>query len=434
MAYEKYIKKDGKVYGPYIYHSRRIDGKVVSEYHGQKKLNPRKFLWIIPFALLIILGAYLIGQRQSGPTGYSVLDLNADYQEGQELAGEIKLSLQEGELIPVSSKVIFENAGNKYEYELKDLIFEPTSEGNFFIKGKNISGSGEGFGISGTREIYPEVSFVMIISSTIAQEEGVPVESEREIEGTVSAEETFTYTLQEGERAEIKPRSVKLKSDSSQLSEDSVSLTTEGTLVSVSTNHSEKEEGFGSEYSGEKIKEFKVNLGTLGLLPEKGELKIGVFYGEEEVVSMQTIIIDSSTVSGESEKISEEISSGDSVSDEEKAPAEQSSAEKTTPIIIPNKTLNTSDIVETRSFNMTFPELELAAEEMAVLEEEFGNISLEARETKVKNGFILVRYELREDTWVNYSYSSDLDNTTLQIFMQQDRIKWLKDLAEKYSA
>ena len=138
MAYEKYIKKDGKIYGPYIYHSRRIDGKVISEYHGQKKSDFLKFLWILPVIFLIILGAYFIGQRQPKVTGYSVLDLNANYQEGQALSGEVKLSLQEGELIPAASTVVFENAGNIYEYQLKDLVVEPAAEGSFFIKEKSI--------------------------------------------------------------------------------------------------------------------------------------------------------------------------------------------------------------------------------------------------------------------------------------------------------
>ena len=424
MAYEKYIKKDGKIYGPYIYHSRRIDGKVVSEYHGQKKLDARKFLWIIPFVLLVILGAYFIGQRQSGTTGYSILDLSANYQQGQALEGKVKLSLQEGELIPASSTVVFENAGNKYEYQLKDLILEPTTDGDFFMKGKNIPGSGEGFGFPGEKEIYPDVYFILVISSEISQEEGVAVESEKEIQGKASFGNIFTYDLQEGERAEIKLRSVKLESDSSTLSEDAVLLTTEGTLVSVSTNYSGKEEGFGSSYSGEKIKELTINLGGLKLLPEKGELKVTVFYEGEEVVSMQTII-DDGTASGESEIVGEQ---------EEQAQAEQPPAQKTTPAITTNETFNISDITETKSFNITFPESELTAEERAVLEKEFGNISLEVKETKIKNGFIIIRYELREDTWVDYSYSSDLDNATLQIFMQQDRIKWLKDLAKKYSS
>ena len=37
MVYKKYIEKNGKIYGPYIYHSKRVDGKVVSEYHGVKE-------------------------------------------------------------------------------------------------------------------------------------------------------------------------------------------------------------------------------------------------------------------------------------------------------------------------------------------------------------------------------------------------------------
>ena len=47
MAYKKYIVKNGKVYGPYIYHSRRVKGKVVSEYRGTKKqLDYKKYAWI----------------------------------------------------------------------------------------------------------------------------------------------------------------------------------------------------------------------------------------------------------------------------------------------------------------------------------------------------------------------------------------------------
>jgi len=48
MAYKKYIKRNGKLYGPYEYESKRIDGKVVTEYHGAKKSNlARNFILII---------------------------------------------------------------------------------------------------------------------------------------------------------------------------------------------------------------------------------------------------------------------------------------------------------------------------------------------------------------------------------------------------
>ena len=35
MAYKRYIKKGSRVYGPYIYHSKKVNGKVVSEYLGK---------------------------------------------------------------------------------------------------------------------------------------------------------------------------------------------------------------------------------------------------------------------------------------------------------------------------------------------------------------------------------------------------------------
>ena len=47
MAYKRYIKRGGKVYGPYIYHSRKENGKVISEYRGKaiEKKDKNKFLF-----------------------------------------------------------------------------------------------------------------------------------------------------------------------------------------------------------------------------------------------------------------------------------------------------------------------------------------------------------------------------------------------------
>ena len=42
MAYKRYIKRGDKVYGPYVYHSRKVNGKVISEYHGHAKKVERK--------------------------------------------------------------------------------------------------------------------------------------------------------------------------------------------------------------------------------------------------------------------------------------------------------------------------------------------------------------------------------------------------------
>ncbi|MCX6747150.1 MAG: hypothetical protein NTU63_03400, partial [Candidatus Pacearchaeota archaeon] len=64
MAYKRYIKRDGKIYGPYIYHSRKVNGSVISEYLGKyhddiadKNKSKNKFLMlsIAGFILLVFL-------------------------------------------------------------------------------------------------------------------------------------------------------------------------------------------------------------------------------------------------------------------------------------------------------------------------------------------------------------------------------------------
>jgi len=145
MAYKKYIKRGEKIYGPYIYHSRRIDGKVISEYRGPGKLSYKKIFLAI-FGLIFLITLILI------------------------------------------------------------LIFS------------EIEMTGKAF-----------------------------IEFEREIEGQMTTGETFTYTLQEGERAELKPRSV--KTDSEQLSDSDVELKTEGNDVIVTTTYSETGQSFGEEIS-----------------------------------------------------------------------------------------------------------------------------------------------------------------------------------------
>ncbi|MFH1585758.1 MAG: LamG-like jellyroll fold domain-containing protein [archaeon] len=78
MVYKRYIKKNGKVYGPYIQHNRKVNGKVVTEYHGKHKSNS----WVgsVKLFLLISLGivgifllSFLFLQFQS--TGFSVSNI-----------------------------------------------------------------------------------------------------------------------------------------------------------------------------------------------------------------------------------------------------------------------------------------------------------------------------------------------------------------------
>jgi len=489
MAYTKYIKKGGKIYGPYIYHSRRIDGKVISEYHGPKKFNYKAFLFVILGILFVTIMVYIIFLPDKGITGQAVLDLNANYREGEPIAGKITVSLQEGELIPASSKLVFENNKNLFEYNLRDLLNEKTTEGDFYVSGTSVSGTGEGYGIAGEKETFPEVYFTLSILSeekieepvsgspeeqpeteneteqttetteeatttaeTITPEEtteqsaeqtepeqeetteeapvtgniisrfaggisnfflglgptgNVVIEFEKEVEVKVSAGEIFTYTLQEGQRAEIKPRSV--RTDSKQLSDKDVELITEGNEVTVTTKYSVSEKGFGRDYLGDKTKRINIDISDLGLVFEQGDLKVSIISDGQEIISLATTL-------GEGET----IASG------------TTPEEKETFIQEPEL----PKINRTNQTEIPLPEaeevLELTEQERAVLVQEFGNVSIEVKEANLRGEFIIIRYELG-DYWVEHSYSSDLDNETLDRFMERDRIKWLKDIAKSLS-
>jgi hypothetical protein len=200
MAYKKYITRNGKVYGPYVYHSRRVNGKVVSEYRGstekKKSIDYKKFIWI--FLGIFILGviAYGFSITDSRLTGNSVLNLNANYQEGEFVNGNLKVLLKEGELIPSDSQVIFETSEGIFEYNLQDIISNNVNQGDYYIAGKNILGQGEGYGLIGEKKIYPEVNFLLrIISSEVSEE--VEISDNENVNEEIIEEEIIEDVLEE---------------------------------------------------------------------------------------------------------------------------------------------------------------------------------------------------------------------------------------------
>jgi len=218
------------------------------------------------------------------------------------------------------------------------LVSEEPNEGDFYIEGVSLSGSGEGYGIPGGKETSPTVYFVLSILSEeepVAEQTSEPeiakipqtenttqeqtqeapitgnvifrfgtaisnfflglgmtgkavVEFERETDGQVAASETFTYTLQEGERAELKPRSV--RTNFGQLSDNDIELRIEGNDVIVTTNYSETGEGFGEDYLGSRSKEIVIDISNLGLILEQENLKISLIDSDQEIISLSTVL------------------------------------------------------------------------------------------------------------------------------------------------
>jgi len=130
----------------------------------KRKRKREKIIEII-LLILFLAGLFYFGFYKSSPSGKVVSDLNVNYEEGQNLKGTLKISLKKGELIPASSKIIVENAGQTYEYILNEIAQGSLVSGNFYADSVSLSGSGEGYGAEGEKNIYPPVAFEMKIYS-----------------------------------------------------------------------------------------------------------------------------------------------------------------------------------------------------------------------------------------------------------------------------
>jgi hypothetical protein len=183
MAYKKYIEKNGKIYGPYVYHSKRVGGKVVSEYRGRKKEEKkfRKKLVIGLAAILLLFAIFWVIFFKTQFSGRVVLDIEQQYNEGELLEGKINIKLKEGELLPYNSKLIIENANKQYEFNLSEIIKNETSSGTYFLENLEITGEGKGYGKIGKKEIIPTVFFKLNITSqeeTTAEINETPIQNE----------------------------------------------------------------------------------------------------------------------------------------------------------------------------------------------------------------------------------------------------------------
>src|SRR3989344_5066009 len=194
MVHKKYIKRDGKLYGPYYYESYREGNKVKTRYISSDEFRSKNSLnniiggrriktFIYLFAALGIAFAliYLFMNFQ-GLSGRVVLDVENGV-EGSPLSGVLKFNLKSGELIPTEAKVIVNLGDFSKEFSLSELVKDDSisvQSGNFFAEGFSIEGSGEGFGAIGAKTIYPNVNFELRVFDS-DESENIVNESDSEI-------------------------------------------------------------------------------------------------------------------------------------------------------------------------------------------------------------------------------------------------------------
>ena len=139
----------------------------------KKKIN-LKYLAVFGSVAVLVFGLFLF---QGSFSGNVILDLEANYHEGENLDGILKLSLSEGEFIPASSVIVFESSGQRQEFILGDIVSGESAEGEYYIQGKNISGQGMGYGLE-SGEVSPEFSFVFGVYSESEDETEIDVVEE----------------------------------------------------------------------------------------------------------------------------------------------------------------------------------------------------------------------------------------------------------------
>ena len=186
MVYKKYIKRGGKVYGPYLYHNVKRDGRVITTYHGKHEAHKHKLLRakyhghstrkskkLLPiltflFILTMVLSVNLLFLLQLTPTGKVSIEIQDVYKEGDQISGDVRLVLKHGELFPAETTLIIDSAGSISEYVLQDLVSQDLVEGNFYVEDKEIVEFGGGYGVLGEKEVFP----IVIFSFRIVDKEG----------------------------------------------------------------------------------------------------------------------------------------------------------------------------------------------------------------------------------------------------------------------
>jgi hypothetical protein len=244
MVYKKYIKKDGKVFGPYLYENYRENGIVKTRYLGMGTPDSPKRVWgnkkkeFIFLGFLVVLLS-LFFALQLSPTGKVTLDLYPSYQSGQIVSGIVKFSLSSEEFIPADSLVTFSLNNQSKSIPLKDLVSNSKS-GNFYVENSNLNGSGEGFGQE-SEVIYPTVNLeykILSLEDSTNSDEPTIVNSSSDFSNESNEEDSITEEPAIENETEMQTEEESSNEDSSEVltEQDSEDISNEENSLATESN------------------------------------------------------------------------------------------------------------------------------------------------------------------------------------------------------
>ena len=473
MVYKKYIKRDGKTYGPYIYHSKRVDGKVVSEYHGPKTGNNfKKYVWI--FLGIFVFAMFFLLASRGGITGNVALELQANYEVGEPLDGTLSFALKEGELLPADTKLVFENDGNTYDFFLKDIISEKTVEGDFYVEGKNIFGTGEGYGKEGTSNNLHAVSFILDIYSSKDTSSSEENTDETIVQENDSDAEEVEEPIQEVvEELEVESTTEETESESEITTDESTEETTSAPITGGAITSFFRWRGTGNvvlelnnEVEGEATMDepfiYELSSGQTAELRPKSvrdgseilsdnAVKVNI---ENNLVTVTTDYFVKESGFGNDflgenlQTYSIKLSDLDLIFNEGELKisfvySEEEIISITTMLssdsVVEGQVLTKPEVTEeTESVEQTFSEtqteislINLTNEERQILINEFGNINIETIRKEIVGSNIIIGYKFGEYR-IEYVYDYSESQEVVDKKSENDRILWLKQIASTF--
>jgi len=405
MVYKKYIKRNGKLYGPYTYHSRRVNGKVISEYRGTSNNNYKNVLVFVFGILALILLAFFFFNLNGKITGYTLSEPNINLSDETMIYPVVYFTLISNQSVEIPAET------EEIPEEIEEIPEESNHELNLNesdINNTNITK-------------IPENESKELFNETIENEKPI-IEPEEiinnSVEETTNAEnvtqEITEDELVEEETPEITQEQSEKPAETSLTEEIPAPIT--GNIISKIFN------GISNFFLGVIITGKTISELTTEIYGETSFDNPFVYKLKEgEIVQLVpgSVRTDSKSLD---DNIIKFIYQGDEVF------ITTNYSEFAENISIINLTNQSQEIINPISFDIT----PLNNEEKEFLSATLGNISIQTINSELHNGRYEIEYKLG-DYNVKYSYDAKISNESLDLEMEKDRIKWLRNIINKLS-
>ncbi len=542
MVYKKYIKRNGKFYGPYIYNSRRVNGKVISEYHGVDKKDYRKFILPAFGILFLIFIAFFMINFKGKISGNVIAnsEVNISSQNSliyppvyftlishQTAAAENSNQSNQNESAQISSNTPSENQSSSDSSMNNSSALNPDSSNSTqsqtnssqIVTQQNSSSSSVPInsstspstdaGSSSTASdsslttsavsstTSPDTSSSTASSTTPSTEQTSSTQTAQSSSSTPSQTSEPTTTSQSSTSPSTDAGSSSTASDSSlttsavssttspdtssstassttpsteqtsstptaQSSSSTPSQTSEPTTTSQSSTSPSTDAGSSStasDSSSSSASNADSGAGapiTGGVISNLLKTVSNFFLGLLRPTGMAVSNPSDKTINGEvsvGNPFTYTLSQGESVqlvpgsvkTDTKSLPdsaivisfngnnvlIETNYSELNTPNIQNQTQTNISQTNSTQAI-INFDVAPLTSDEEKILENQFGNYSIETTKSELFNGKYILGYQLG-DYNIEYSYDPSINNETLKTQIENDKIKWLRDIVNQIS-